>query len=210
MDDIIKSPPPPHARLLQRRASTIGINMDRVSREKQHLEEEVASLRKYLNRSATRRRFSTVEAPKAPPLGAMKTLESLLQKSDIELKEANAKISRLQSVNADTEERMKDFEMMQDDLRRAVVIANNYAAEEREKCNALEEERDDLTQRLEVLKRENSRLRKSRAINAVYRKGTRSVKSLTASEEDLADSDGADVESDISSLSRKSSNASDI
>jgi len=202
-------PPPPHARLLQRRASTVGINMDRVNREKQHLEEEVASLKKYLNRSAFRRRYSTVESAKAPPLGAMKTLEQLLQKSDMELKEANAKISRLQAINADLEERLKDAEMNQDDLRRAVVIANNYASEEREKNTTLEEERDNLLQKLETLKRENSRLRKSRAINAVYRKGARGVKSLTTSEEDIPDSDGADMESDFSSLSRKSSNASD-
>ncbi|XP_031574233.1 trichohyalin-like [Actinia tenebrosa] len=210
MDDFIKSPPPPpHARLLQRRASTIGINMDRVSREKQHLEEEVASLKKYLNRSAFRRRYSTVETPKTPPLGAMKTLESLLQKSDMELKEANDKISRLQSTNADLEERIKDLELMHDDLRQAVVISNNYAAEEREKNTALEEERDQLLQKIELLKKENSRLKKSRAINAVYRKGTRSVKSMSANEEDVPDSDGADIESDFSS-SRRSSNASDI
>lgn len=209
MEGFIKSPPPPHARLLQRRASTIGINMDRVNREKQHLEEEVASLKKYLNRSAFRRRYSTVESPKTPPLGAMKTLESLLQKSDIELKEANDKISRLQSNNADLEERIKDFEIMHDDLRQAVVISNNYAAEEREKNTALEEERDELLQKLEHLKKENSRLKKSRAINAVYKKGTRSVKSMAANEEDVPDSDGADVESDFSS-SRRSSNASDI
>lgn len=209
MDEFIKSPPPPQARLLQRRASTIGINMDRVNREKQHLEEEVASLKKYLNRSAYRRRYSTVEAPKTPPLGAMKTLESLLQKSDIELKEANDKISRLQSNNADLEERIKDFEIMHDDLRQAVVISNNYAAEEREKNTALEEGRDELLQKIELLKKENIRLKKSRSINAVYRKGTRSVKSMTANEEGAPDSDGADVESDFSS-SRRSSNASDI
>lgn len=209
MEDIMSPPPPPpHARLLQRRASTVGINMDRVNREKQHLEEEVASLKKYLNRSAYRRRYSTVETPKAPPLGAMKTLESLLQKSDMELKEANAKICHLQSINADLEERLKDAEMNQDDLRRAVVIANNYAAEEREKNTALEEEKDSLIQKLETLKRENSRLRKSRAINAVYRKGARGVKSLPSSDGDVMDSDGQ--ESDLSSLSRRSSNASDL
>lgn len=208
MEDIMSPPPPPpHARLLQRRASTVGINMDRVNREKIHLEEEVASLKKYLNRSAYRRRYSTVESPKAPPLGAMKTLESLLQKSDMELKEASAKISRLQSLNADLEERLKDAEMNQDDLRRAVCVANNYAAEERENNTALEEERDNLLQKVETLKRENSRLRKSRAINAVYRKGVRGGKTLTTSEEDIVDSDGADLESD---LSRRSSNASDL
>ncbi|KAK3752712.1 hypothetical protein QZH41_018681, partial [Actinostola sp. cb2023] len=212
MEDIMSPPPPPQARLLQRRASTVGINMDRVNREKQHLEDEVASLKKYLNRSAYRRRYSTVESPKAPmPLGAMKTLESLLQKSDLELQEANAKICRLQSIDADLEERLKDAEVNQDELRRAVVIANNYAAEEREKNSGLEENRDTLLQKLEVLKRENSRLRKSRAINAVYRKGVRSVKSLTTSEEDLVDSDGADAGSDISSLtSCRSSIASDL
>lgn len=201
MQDIMTPPPPPpQARLLQRRASTVGINMDRVNREKQHLEEEVASLKKYLNRSAyNKRRYSTVESPKAPPLGAMKTLESLLQKSDMELKEANAKISRLQSLNADLEERLKDSEINQDDLRRAVVIANNYAAEEREKNTALEEERDDLIQKLEILKRENNKLKKCK-----HRKTNR-VKSLQ--DGDMVDSDGPDIESD---LSRRSSIASDL
>ncbi|EDO41861.1 predicted protein [Nematostella vectensis] len=183
-DDIIVKPPP-HARFLQRKASIASINMDRVSREKQHLEDEVASLSKYLNRSISRRRHSTVEMPKTPPLGAMKTLQSLLQKSDAELKESNAKIARLQEINADFEERFKDSETLQDDLRKAVVIANNFAMEEREKNNVLEEEKEELLKQLEALKKENARLkgRKSKGKN---------FKSRITGDEDLADSDNGD------------------
>ena len=115
-----------------------------------------------------------------------------------QLKEANAKICRLQSLNADLEERLKDSEVNQDDLRRAVVVANNYTAEEREKNTVLEEERDELLQKIELLKRENSKLKKAK------RKGNR-VKSVQDS--DMMDSDGPDIESD---LSRRSSIASDF
>lgn len=116
-------------------------NLERVYREKRHLKDEVDSLRRCLNSSHhTRRRVSVVETHHA----TIKTFDDLLQKSDLELRESNAKVARLELMNADTEEKLREAEALGEDLRKAVVISNNIATEEKEKAEKLEEEKSAL------------------------------------------------------------------
>ena len=70
-------------------------------------------------------------------LEGIKTLQALLGKSDDQLRKANDIISRLQAVNNETEEKLRESELLKDDLRRAVQIANSFAMEEQGKSEEL-------------------------------------------------------------------------
>lgn len=136
----------PKGQMLRRHSTVHEINfaktnLERVYKEKRHLKDEVDSLRRCLNSSHhTQRRFSVVETHHA----TIKTFDDLLQKSDLELRESNAKVARLELMKADTEEKLREAEALGEDLRKAVVISNNIATEEREKAEKLEEEKSAL------------------------------------------------------------------
>lgn len=154
--------PPPGERLLKRQASTVKSNLDRVCREKQHLQAEVESLRRYL----LKRRDSAMEIRKKPSHGSLKraaaevenhlegikTLQILLTKSDEQLRQSNEIISRLEAVNDETEEKLRDAEVLQDDMRCAVQIANTFAMEEQERADKLMLQNQDLLKTIEMLK----------------------------------------------------------
>ena len=143
----------PKGQMLRRHSTVHEINfaktnLERVYREKRHLKDEVDSLRRCLNTSQhTRRRFSVVETHHA----TIKTFDGLLQKSDLELRESNAKIARLEMMNADAEDKLREAESHEEDLRKAVVISNNIATEERERAERLEEEKSALLALVEQL-----------------------------------------------------------
>lgn len=153
--------PPPGERLLKRQASTVKSNLDRVCREKQHLQAEVESLRRYL----LKRRDSAMEIRKKPSHGSLKraaaevenhlegikTLQILLTKSDEQLRQSNEIISRLEAVNDETEEKLRDAEVLQDDMRCAVQIANTFAMEEQERADKLMLQNQDLLKTIEML-----------------------------------------------------------
>lgn len=158
------SKPPPGARILKRQASTVKSNLDRVSREKQHLQDEVESLRRYL----LKRRDSAMDLTKKRSRGSLKrdtaseveshlegikTLQALLGKSDEQLRQSNEIISRLEAVNDETEEKLREYELLKDDLRRAVQIANNFAMEEQQKAEQLAQRNEDLLKQIEVIKK---------------------------------------------------------
>lgn len=154
--------PPPGERILKRQASTVKSNLDRICREKQHLQDEVESLRRYL----LKRRDSAMEVRKRRSHGSLKraaaevenhlegikTLQTLLGKSDEQLRQSNEIISRLEAVNDDTEEKLRDAELLKDDMRRAVQIANNFAMEEQEKAEKLILQNEELKKTIEMLK----------------------------------------------------------
>lgn len=156
--------PPPGARILKRQASTVKSNLDRVYREKQHLQEEVESLRQYL----LKRRDSAMDLRRKRSRGSMrkdnalevenrlegiKTLQVLLGKSDDQLRQSNDIISRLEALNDETEEKLRDSELLQDDLRHAVRTANNIAMEEQQKAEELALQNEELRKQIEALKR---------------------------------------------------------
>lgn len=154
--------PPPGERILKRQASTVKSNLDRVCREKQHLQDEVESLRRYL----LKRRDSAMEIRKNPSHGSLKraaaevenhlegikTLQALLGKSDEQLRQSNEIISRLEAVNDETEEKLRDSELLQDDMRCAVQIANTFAMEEQERADKLMLQNQELLKTIEKLK----------------------------------------------------------
>lgn len=154
--------PPPGERILKRQASTVKSNLDRVCREKQHLQDEVESLRRYL----LKRRDSAMEIRKKPSHGSLKraaaevenhlegikTLQALLGKSDEQLRQSNEIISRLEAVNDETEEKLRDSELLQDDMRCAVQIANTFAMEEQERADKLMLQNQELLKTIEKLK----------------------------------------------------------
>lgn len=154
--------PPPGERLLKRQASTVKSNLDRVCREKQHLQAEVESLRRYL----LKRRDSAMEIRKKPSHGSLKraaaevenhlegikTLQTLLAKSDEQLRQSNEIISRLEAVNDETEEKLRDAEVLQDDMRCAVQIANTFAMEEQERADKIMSQNQELLKTIEMLK----------------------------------------------------------
>lgn len=154
--------PPPGERLLKRQASTVKSNLDRVCRERQHLQDEVESLRRYL----LKRRDSAMEIRKKRSHGSLnrtadevenhlegiKTLQTLLGKSDEQLRQSNEIISRLEAVNDETEEKLRDAELLKVDMRRAVDIANNFAMEEQEKAENLMFQNQELLKTIEILK----------------------------------------------------------
>jgi len=154
--------PPPGERLLKRQASTVKSNLDRVCREKQHLQAEVESLRRYL----LKRRDSAMEIRKKPSHGSLKraaaevenhlegikTLQTLLAKSDEQLRQSNEIISRLEAVNDETEEKLRDAEVLQDDMRCAVQIANTFAMEEQERADKIMLQNQELLKTIEMLK----------------------------------------------------------
>lgn len=154
--------PPPGERMLKRQASTVKSNLDRVCRERQHLQDEVESLRRYL----LKRRDSAMEIRKKRSHGSLKraadevenhlegikTLQALLGKSDEQLRQSNEIISRLETVNDETEEKLRDAELLKDDMRRAVEIANNFAMEEQEKAENLMFQNQELLKTIEMLK----------------------------------------------------------
>ena len=120
------------------------------------------SLRRYL----VKRRDSAMDVKRRPSVGslkraagevehhldAIKTLQDLLQTSDNQLRQSNEVISRLESLNDDTEDKLRDAELLQDDLRRAVQIANNFALEEKEKAETLAKNNLHLIRQIELLK----------------------------------------------------------
>lgn len=154
--------PPPGERMLKRQASTVKSNLDRVCREKQHLQDEVESLRRYL----LKRRDSAMEVKKRRSHGSLKrataevenhlegikTLQALLGKSDQQLRQSNEIISRLEAVNDETEDKLRDAELLQDDMRRAVQIANSFAMEEQEKAEKFMLQNQELLKTIEMLK----------------------------------------------------------
>lgn len=154
--------PPPGERLLKRQASTVKSNLDRVCREKQHLQAEVESLRRYL----LKRRDSAMEIRKKPSRGSLKraaaevenhlegikTLQTLLAKSDEQLRQSNEIIFRLEAVNDETEEKLRDAEVLQDDMRCAVQIANTFAMEEQERADKIMLQNQELLKTIEMLK----------------------------------------------------------
>lgn len=154
--------PPPGERMLKRQASTVKSNLDRVCREKQHLQDEVESLRRYL----LKRRDSAMEVKKRRSHGSLKraaaevenhlegikTLQGLLGKSDQQLRQSNEIISRLEAVNDETEDKLRDAELLQDDMRRAVQIANSFAMEEQEKAEKFMLQNQELLKTIEMLK----------------------------------------------------------
>lgn len=161
------SKPPPGARMLKRQASTVKSNLDRVCREKQHLQDEVESLRRYL----LKRRDSAMDLRKKRSRGSfrkdtasevenhlegIKTLQALLGKSDDQLRQSNEIISRLEAVNDETEEKLRESELLKDDLRHAVQIANNFAMEEQEKAEELALQNQELLKHIEALKHAHS------------------------------------------------------
>lgn len=157
------SKPPPGARILKRQASVVKSNLDRVCREKLHLQNEVESLRRYL----LKRRDSAMDLRRKRSRGSLrkdtaselenhlegiKTLQALLGKSDEQLRQTNEIISRLEAVNNETEEKLRESELLKDDLRRAVQIANNFAMEEQHKAEQLELRNHALLKQIGVLK----------------------------------------------------------
>ena len=154
--------PHPGARILKRQASTVKSNLDRVCREKQHLQEEVESLRRYL----LKRRDSAMDLRKKRSRGSLKrdaselenhlegikTLQALLGKSDEQLRQSNDIISRLEAVNDETEEKLREAEVLREDMRRAVHIANNFAMEEQQKSERILLQNQELLRQIEGLK----------------------------------------------------------
>lgn len=153
--------PAPGERMLKRQASTVKSNLDRVCREKQHLQDEVESLRRYLLKrrdSAMDTRIKRshgslkrVTAEVDSHLEGIKTLQALLGKSDDQLRQSNDIISRLEALNDETEEKLRDSELHQEDLRHAVMIANNFAMEEQQKAKQLMLQNEELLKKVEIL-----------------------------------------------------------
>lgn len=86
-------------------------------------------------------------------LEGIKTLQALLGKSDEQLRQSNEIISRLEAVNDETEEKLREYELLKDDLRRAIQIANNFAMEEQQKAEQLAQRNEDLLKQIEVMKK---------------------------------------------------------
>lgn len=158
--------PAPGERMLKRQASTVKSNLDRVCREKQHLQDEVESLRRYLLQRRdsamdirTKRSHGSLKRVTAEVdshLEGIKTLQTLLGKSDDQLRQSNEIISRLEALNDETEEKLRDSELLQDDLRHAVMIANNFAMEEQQKAKQLMLQNEELLKKLGTLKPGNT------------------------------------------------------
>lgn len=220
-------PSPPGNRVLKRKASTVKSNLERVYREKQHLEGEVESLRQCFSRSLRRGSVACIQRKQSVAgrkmsvvamadnqVEAIRTLQELLQRADSKLKESNAKISRLEDKNAETDERLKESELLQHDLRHAVVISHNFATEESEKSTHVLSEKEELLKRIASLEKEN--LQFKHRFSAPTRHSRRELMTKTRSMSDessyLAESESAftqdEGESDFFS-SRHSSVASE-
>lgn len=85
-------------------------------------------------------------------LEGIKTLQTLLAKSDEQLRQSNEIISRLEAVNDETEEKLRDAEVLQDDMRCAVQIANTFAMEEQERADKIMLQNQKLLKTIEMLK----------------------------------------------------------
>lgn len=206
--------PPPGERILKRQASTVKSNLDRVCREKQHLQDEVESLRRYL----LRRRDSAMEIRKKRSHGSLtraaaevenhlegiKTLQALLGKSDEQLRQSNEIISRLEALNDETEEKLRDSKLLQEDLHRAVEIAHNFAMEEQQKANQLTSQNEELLITVEMLKHgdtsivdKKEKIKNSNDKNAEKGKAIPELKGADGLSRSVSDDDGlyADDES---------------
>ena len=162
--------PSPAERFLSRQASSVKVNLERVYREKQHLQGEVESLRQCFTRSLRRGSVATVQRKQSVAgrkmsmvamadnqVEAIRTLQELLQRADLELKESNQKISHLEEKNAEADEKLKESELLQSDLRQAVVISHNFASEETEKAKSAEDEKEELLRIIRRLQKENAK-----------------------------------------------------
>lgn len=149
--------------MLKRQASTVKSNLDRVYREKQHLQDEVESLRRYLlkrrdsamdlRKTRSRGSFKKDTAEVENHLEGIKTLQALLEKSDKQLRQSNEIIFRLEATNDENEEKLRDSELLQEDMRHAVQIANNFAMEEQQKAEEFALQNQELLKQIDILKR---------------------------------------------------------
>ena len=105
-------------------------------------------LRKKPSRRSFRKDASEVENH----LEGIKTLQALLGKSDEQLRQSNVIITRLEAVNDETEEKLRDAEVLREDMRRAVQIANNFAMEEQQKAEKLVLQNQELLKQIKSLK----------------------------------------------------------